>query len=662
MSGTKHAFELCAHLVNETYGELASRIFTILLRRGRLPISALTKHTRITSRALRHGLAVLIQQNLIYHISGKGEPTYYEANPDAAYALVRSGKIMNFIEDRYGSLAREVVKIILLLGHARISDVIAQYKSQKKEEAKLAKKAREEEIRRLEEEREEEEESEHPQTNGTKPHTGTNGVGAHVSIPTATDGQLNTILARLCEDGFIEKVVKGMFQSPADIFNQLEKETIREQYQGQVKGGKQQEAVDKIVCAEMRKMRSHGPDWRPQVTRKRPANGEHLNGNDRSGKRRRLSHNGFAADDSAHNIDDNYEDDGGSLDPSLVVRINHKKCQVVLRNVRLVELAELTIGKTTSLIYAVLLDKLENQLNRCKKDPIVDKVDDDAILPTISTTILSKALEDTDIDASDGIGKARAVEAEANGRNKNGHASGDNEDDDPFDEEPVPARPEKRRNLGSARENHILYVGSHLDLLQKEGLIHLESNDGQGTYSVHFEEIMKRIQELELFQIIEENFGIEGHRLARLLHKLGRLDEKALEKRALMQQKDVRTKLAAMQLAGFIEIQEVPKDLANRVNNRTIFLCFIDIERLSDVLLDKIYQSMSRLLQRLVLERRTYTSVLEVTERSDLRHAAPEHYLEPKQLEQLKKYQRKEELLMEQIGRLDSLVGIFRDF
>lgn len=249
-----------------------------------------------------------------------------------------------------------------------------------------------------------------------------------------------------------------------------------------------------------------------------------------------------------------------------------------------------------------------------------------------------------------------------NGVIGNGHATGDAEDDDPF-EEPIPVRPEKRqRETGSARENHMLHLGKHLDSLKNEGLISHLGSDGQGTYTVEFENIIKRVQEVELFQIIEENFGREGHRLARILHKVGRVDEKTLEKRALMKQKDVRTTLAAMQIAGMIEIQEVPKDLANRVNTRTIFLCFIDIARVSDVLLDKTYQSMSRLLQRLAVERRASASVLELIERSDLRHATPESYLESKQLEDLHTFQGKEELLVEQIGRLDGLVGIFRDY
>lgn len=344
------------------------------------------------------------------------------------------------------------------------------------------------------------------------------------------------------------------------------------------------------------------------------------------------------------------------------MRVNHTKCQVVLRNVRLVELAELTIGKTTSLVYALLLDKLERQIPRCKKDPIVDKTGDELSLPKFTAIQISNALKDTDIDVSLGIGKAKTEEVGANGTNENGHANGDVDGDDPF-EDPIPVRPEKRqRETGSARENHMLHLGNHLDLLQGEGLISKLGNDGQGTYTVDFENLIKRIQEVELFQIIEENFGREGHRLARILSKVGRVDEKTLEKRALMKQKDVRTTLAAMQIAGMIEIQEVPKDLANRVNNRTLFLCFIDIARVSDVLLDKIYQSMSRLLQRLAVERRASASVLELIERSDLRHAAPENYLEPKQLEELHNFQRKEELLVEQIGRLDGLIGIFRDY
>lgn len=56
-----------------------------------------------------------------------GEATFYEADWKNAYALVRPGKIINLVEERYGKAAGGVVSNLLLLGHARVDDLAAAY-------------------------------------------------------------------------------------------------------------------------------------------------------------------------------------------------------------------------------------------------------------------------------------------------------------------------------------------------------------------------------------------------------------------------------------------------------------------------------------------------------------------------------------------------------
>jgi DNA-directed RNA polymerase III subunit RPC3 len=158
-----------------------------------------------------------------------------------------------------------------------------------------------------------------------------------------------------------------------------------------------------------------------------------------------------------------------------------------------------------------------------------------------------------------------------------------------------------------------------------------------------------------------ENFGKVGHRLARMMRKLGKLDEKQLPNLALVKQKDVRTKLAEMQMAGVVDIQEVPRD-NSRTTSRTIFLWYFDVERVSTIFLDNIYKNMSRCFQRLDVERRRVQDVLILTQRSDVADTKPEEYLDAAQLNVLQQIEEKEESLLGHIGRLDELVGIFRDY
>ncbi|RDL38419.1 uncharacterized protein BP5553_02759 [Venustampulla echinocandica] len=678
MSPSQNAVELCALLVNETYGELASRIFTILLRRGRLPVSALSQHTRLTPRQLRHGLAVLVQQNLVYHNSDKDTGlTHYEANHDAAYALVRSGKIMEFVQDKYGPLARDVVHNLLLLGHTQISDLEEAYESKGKDKVNGSG-------------------SDRPAVNGMNGHAKSNAVSA---------GQLHTVLFRLFEAGLIERVIADMFRSPSDTYNQLEKDIMRDSYGGSAKGPKQKDELKSRIRDKLQDMRANGRDWKPNG-KKRPLNGEHMNG---ATKRRRLSHGSGAV-----NGDPVHEDDGFRLDPNLVLRINYEKCTVILRNQQLVEMARIRIGKTTSQVYEELLSMLEAKIPRCRPDPMIDnpQAEDEVDGPSVSTIEVAAALSRS-IRVGEGIGRAsddntepatsgqsqsskkrRASEMEADtkgnlgkdedasdkrsGVTENGKVPGadhdsDGHSDDPFaDSPPSKAKRPKvtfqdkppKSISADDKDNRMMQVKNHLMLLAGDDCHFIKKCGirGLGEWCVDFESLVKKMQEIELDQLLLENFGELGHRLARMMRKLGKLDEKQLPNLALVKQRDMRTKLAEMQMAGVVDIQEVPKDSSRGNNARTLFLWYFDPDQVSMALLDRIYKSMSRMLQRLEIERRKAHTILELTERSDLRDQSPEDYLTGAQLNELQAIQRKEEQLLGQIGRLDQLVGVFRDY
>ena len=110
------------------YGELTARVFSTLLRVGRLQLSLLVHRTGLSSRQIKHSLAVLIQQHLVYHYRPPdGDATFYEADWKSAYALVRPGKIISLVEERFGTAAGGVVANFLLLGHARVDDLAAAY-------------------------------------------------------------------------------------------------------------------------------------------------------------------------------------------------------------------------------------------------------------------------------------------------------------------------------------------------------------------------------------------------------------------------------------------------------------------------------------------------------------------------------------------------------
>ena len=76
----------------------------------------------------KHGLSVLVQQHLVlWYTSPEDHLTSYEANTAVAYSLVRSGKYIKIAEARAGEYAGKVISNLLLLGHARVSDLMQAY-------------------------------------------------------------------------------------------------------------------------------------------------------------------------------------------------------------------------------------------------------------------------------------------------------------------------------------------------------------------------------------------------------------------------------------------------------------------------------------------------------------------------------------------------------
>lgn len=395
----------------------------------------------------------------------------------------------------------------------------------------------------------------------------------------------------------------------------------------------------------------------------------------------------------------------------LIVRVSYEKCTVALRNRRLVQLASSRIGETTSQVYAELLKLLEDSISRCRLDPTIDDFDDLPDRPTVTTTELSLALGKT-IRVSKGIGdpthgegdlrkpdKSKGKKAYADEAEVDGDASSDEDEsdedvevngninipevdddsagdgDDPFEEDPRPAKRAKvtfqdklpklkpKQDTSEDREMRLFHIKMHLQLLAQDSckFISKVGKGGSNEWTVDFEPLVEHLRESELDTILLENFGQGGHRLARMLRKLGKLEEKALPNLALMKQKDIRTKMAEMQMAGMVDIQEVPRD-ASRTTARTIFLWHFDPERVSSILLDSVYKAMSRCLQRLEIEKRRASGILAMAERTDVRETSEEEVLDDAQLRMLEDIRAKEETLLGQIGRLDELVGIFRDY
>ncbi len=172
--------------------------------------------------------------------------------------------------------------------------------------------------------------------------------------------------------------------------------------------------------------------------------------------------------------------------------------------------------------------------------------------------------------------------------------------------------------------------------------------------------MLRNIQEAELDNAIERKVGRLGLRLVRILREKGKLDEKTLPTLALMKRADVQNTMLHLQIHGFVDIQEIPRD-TNRSASRTMFLYFYDAERSLGQLLDNTYKAMLRCMQIRDVHRQANREVLAFVERPDVKGREQEA-LEKKYFDKYEKYREVENKLVGQVQRLDSLVALLRDY
>ncbi|KAI9815698.1 MAG: RNA polymerase III subunit C82 [Pycnora praestabilis] len=681
---SQHALELCTLLVNDIYGELSSRVFSTLLRYGRLPLPALIHHAHLPPRQLKHGLAVLIQQHLVLHYtSPEDETTQYEADWKNAYALVRSGKVIKLAEGRFGESAGGIISNLLLLGHAKVGDLVDAYGlgSSKTKSSVTAGVL---------------------QVNGKGLP---NGMGNPHENSKSQDhftclGDLHTTLHTLFHAGFVAQVREGHFRSPVDSQNEAERAVMREKFPTGVKGTNAKMDFDKTVRERLIRWRdgsvevngingfSHGM--------KRPSSTPMTNGS----KRAKIRH-GFANASGGHM---GYEKDHDSLylDENLVVRVNSEKFAVAMRSEQLVELSKRYIGETTSLVYAELLRQLEEKIRWCHDDLAVPETleEEEKALPTVSTLEISANLSH-EIDlasAIGGIADSQPVSDQAEKRSQNrpkkrrkrrrldedettveGEASADEGEGDEDEDIPkidndgsaddylrneVKQEPDEpdMASYSSDRQNRMMNINQHLQLLLHDSrrFVIRHGSRGLGEWKVNFRALTKMLRQMQLENTISQRFGGVATRLVRILIDKGKLDEKQVATMGLLKQKEIRSTLTAMHEAGHIELQEIPRD-NNRQPSRTMYLWYFDPERCRQLMLEETYKAMARALQRAKEERTQVQSVIAKAERTDV-VGKEDQYLSISERVALQRWRDKEEMLIGEVGRMDTMVGILRDF
>ncbi|KAJ6097947.1 hypothetical protein N7499_002321 [Penicillium canescens] len=594
---TQCSSELCMLLIEDNFGELFAF------------------YSRLTDRQLHNGISAMIQHHLVYHFTSLDDGnTYYEANPQAAYSLVRSGKILQHVESRLGEYAAQVMEAIMFLGHTSITHL--ETLPQLQPSQPLTNGVNHDEGQ--------------PETNGDHEEEAGEPNGNHVV--SQKPARLHPTLKSLASHGYIHRVREAHFQSPNDNWLDAHRIISSRPDVKQMKG-KQQQAEIEEKAKSMVKERTEGDLSRGLMFNGLPQGVKRKFGSASGSNNAQNGTNGVNRDHAEDQEDDEGNDwsededgiDSSPMDSNLIVRVNYEKLDVALRNAQFLELARQCAPPASLEIYDCLLRRIEYQTPRCRETYEIPREGEEG--EQYSAPIqLSAIVDDVDpqLDLAGCIGPMN----------------------------PTSASNRRKRPLDD--ETNGLPLTTPFNLTTKHNI------GGLDTWRIAFRGLARKLRHLELERMIESRYGDVALRVIRVLHAKGRLDEKRLQEISLLPFKDLRQTLASMQTGGFVDLQEVPRD-AQRQPSKTIYLWYYDPDRVCSSILEDTYKAMSRCLQRIKFERERERDFLEKTERTDVK-GHEEEFLSEAELEHLRNWKAKEALLLAEVSRLDDMVAIFRDY
>ena len=392
------------------------------------------------------------------------------------------------------------------------------------------------------------------------------------------------------------------------------------------------------------------------------------------------------------------------LQDDLILRINREKCALAMRTEQLVDLAARHLGDSTAQAYRYLLQHFEKILDRCNdelEEPLLDDSSDEEDepkskarlaldrLPSVTNNQLLREIPNS-VDLASGL--QLDEDSDVNGTSShdlpNGHASEHDED-------------YQFRLRAEAKRKRATSLDQHLKILSEDprGFVKWNGSNGGGEWKVDFRSLSQTLVQHQIETTITSRLNSEHARVFRVLVSKGKLDEKQVSTIAMFRPKDCRQALTCLHEEGLIEVQEVPRD-NYRTPKSTIYLYHFNQNRVRLRMLDDIYKTQLRFLQRMKFERASVKEVIDRIEAMESGELDPVQYRKSslsmngsanesddqdkeyseetkksyqKQLKakkisedhdrkQFKLWRAKHGMLMVQLSRLDELVAVFRDF
>lgn len=157
----------------------------------------------------RHGLALLVQQHLVFHSTALEDGiTYYECNWKAVYYLARWGKMIELVESGFGPFAARAMGAIIYLGHAKVSHLESLPELGMDEAGKMNGDAIDGDGTKAEHDVDDD-----VNGKGAAP----NGTAQHHAPAVSGSKRLHTTLRTLVAHGLVMRVRDSHFASPGDL-------------------------------------------------------------------------------------------------------------------------------------------------------------------------------------------------------------------------------------------------------------------------------------------------------------------------------------------------------------------------------------------------------------------------------------------------------------
>lgn len=222
------------------------------MNKGRSSIPQLIQYTSLTTRQLRHGLVVLVQNNLLFWKIESGH-AIYAPNVDAAYNIVRIGKILDMIGAVHGEEEKEVTQNLLSMGHAKVEDLRDAYQAKFKQAARHTTAVNGD--------------ADHHDDEG-EDESGQVKKDSKTGLYVKSLEQLDDVLCRLIQAELVGTVTEESFRSLEDRYKSLEDEIVKTFFAGGVRGTKGKEDYAIRRAKRLREVRDEPLSLKSQLQSK----------------------------------------------------------------------------------------------------------------------------------------------------------------------------------------------------------------------------------------------------------------------------------------------------------------------------------------------------------------------------------------------------------